>query len=195
MFASATKAVCGLCKLLLYEDKYWFTKLFRELQLQNGPRHIRPLRQSSDTVADDSYNGVACRERIIDKRKMQFWYLSRYNKELRDWLAEHPDKLGRDFFEYAEELKHQYWNTGIDEIRRLKREREGGIFEEEVGEQIRKVKEAAGGPSILGADILPVAPAEPKEAELPRPKTKAEYDALPSGTEYIHPDGTRRVKK
>ena len=27
------------------------------------------------------------------------------------------------------------------------------------------------------------------------PKTKAEYEALPTGTEYIHPDGTKRTKK
>jgi len=33
------------------------------------------------------------------------------------------------------------------------------------------------------------------KTKLPEPKTQAEYDALPSGTQYKHPDGTIKVKK
>ena len=29
----------------------------------------------------------------------------------------------------------------------------------------------------------------------PAPKSKKEYDALPSGTRYLHPDGTIKTKK
>jgi len=31
--------------------------------------------------------------------------------------------------------------------------------------------------------------------QLPSPKTKADYDKLPSGSKYLHPDGTTKVKK
>ncbi len=34
-----------------------------------------------------------------------------------------------------------------------------------------------------------------EKKELPHPKTKEEYDILSSGTEYIHPDGSKRIKK
>lgn len=60
------------------------------------------------------------RQEFMDKRKLQFWFLSQYNRELRDWIMENPDKIGKDFYQYAERLKHEYWNTSIEEIERLK---------------------------------------------------------------------------
>ena len=55
-----------------------------------------------------------------ETRQLQFWYLSKYNTELRDWVTENPDKLGKDFYQFSESLKHQYWNTSLEEIRKLK---------------------------------------------------------------------------
>lgn len=55
-------------------------------------------------------------------------------------------------------------------------------------------------PHEIGIDV-PTKPKEPKEepkaeaSGLPSPKTKEEYDKLPSGTRYMHPDGKERVKK
>ena len=62
-----------------------------------------------------------------ERRKLQFWYLSRYNKEMRDWITENPEKVGKDFYQYSEQLKHQYWNTSIDEIKKLRLERESEL--------------------------------------------------------------------
>lgn len=53
-----------------------------------------------------------------ERRKLQFWFLSQYNKAMRDWITENPDKVGKDFYQYSEMLKHQYWNTSMDEIER-----------------------------------------------------------------------------
>ncbi len=46
-----------------------------------------------------------------------------------------------------------------------------------------------------GTDAQP-SQAQPKQnTAMPSPKTKSDYDALPSGTRYMHPDGSIRVKK
>ena len=57
---------------------------------------------------------------INEERQLQFWAVSRYNAELRQWIQENPDKLGKDFFQFSESLKHDYWNRSIDDIRRLR---------------------------------------------------------------------------
>lgn len=62
-----------------------------------------------------------------ERRQLQFWSLSRYNAELRQWIEENPDKLGKDFFQFSESLKHDYWNQSIEELRKL-RERTAGEF-------------------------------------------------------------------
>lgn len=46
-----------------------------------------------------------------------------------------------------------------------------------------------------GAPRSPQQPRANKPAAPAQPKTKAEYDALPSGARYIDPDGNERVKK
>lgn len=40
----------------------------------------------------------------------------------------------------------------------------------------------------------PAAPAAPTASSLPKPKTKAEYDAIPKGTRYIDTDGLEKIK-
>ncbi len=60
-----------------------------------------------------------------EERQLQFWSLSRYNAELREWIKENPDKLGKDFFQFSESLKHQYWSRSLEEIRKLRERTEG----------------------------------------------------------------------
>ncbi len=62
-----------------------------------------------------------------ERRQLQFWSLSRYNAELRQWIEENPDKLGKDFFQFSESLKHEYWNQSIEDLEKL-RERTQGEF-------------------------------------------------------------------
>ena len=50
-------------------------------------------------------------------------------------------------------------------------------------------------PAAPPAATTPVAPAPPAAASIPAPKTQQEYDALPSGAEYIDTDGTKKRKK
>jgi hypothetical protein len=50
-------------------------------------------------------------------------------------------------------------------------------------------------PSLADADPKPGGKAAPKAGEMPAPQTKADYDKLPPGTRYRHPDGTVKVKK
>jgi hypothetical protein len=49
-------------------------------------------------------------------RQLQFWSLSRYNAELRQWVTDNPDKIGKDFYQYSESLKHEYWNKSRQDI-------------------------------------------------------------------------------
>lgn len=103
-----------------------------------------------------------------EERQLQFWSLSRYNAELRQWITENPDKLGKDFFQFSESLKHQYWSRSIEEIRVLREKRE----------------------SQLRGD-LPVGPPAP----LPIITTPAERDLLPKGTRYQDAEGNIATKQ
>jgi len=78
------------------------------------------------------------RDKETDKRQLQFWYLSQYNKEVRDWITENPDKIGKDFFQHSEQLKHDYWNSSIEDIKAKKLERE-----EELVQSVSVVKTQA----------------------------------------------------
>ena len=111
-----------------------------------------------------------------EKRQLQFWSLSRYDAELRQWIEENPDKLGKDFFQFSESLKHDYWNQSIEELRKL-RERTAGEFT------------AA---AFLAANPL-VAQREP--VQLTTITTQAEYDKLPKGTRYLDPVGNIAIKR
>lgn len=51
------------------------------------------------------------------------------------------------------------------------------------------------GKSLAGSGTGGVSKAAPGSGGIPSPKTDEEYQALPPGTEYIHPDGSKRTKK
>ncbi len=84
-----------------------------------------------------------------EERQLQFWSVSRYNAELRQWIEENPDKVGRDFFQFSEALKHEYWNKNIEDLRALKIERETELTGEEPGKldatTAREILNEAGG--------------------------------------------------
>jgi len=65
----------------------------------------------------DSTEGKAAQ----DKRKLQKWYLSRYNQDLHEWLASNPDKSSKDFYVYSKSLLHTYRqnSSNLDTIEKL----------------------------------------------------------------------------
>ena len=112
-----------------------------------------------------------------EERQLQFWSLSRYNAEMRQWIEEHPDKIGKDFFQFSKSRKHVYWSQSIDDIRKL-RERTQGELE-------------AG--AFLRANPLSITP--PVESGLPLITNKAEYDKLPKGARYRDTKGNIVTKR
>ena len=92
----------------------------------------------------------------IENVKYRMHYLSLYEQGLRDFIADNPTVSGKDLYLFAKEQKMRYWNTSIDEMKRI-------------------------------AKSAPV--------DTPTVRNKAEFDALPSGTEFMAPDGTRRRKQ
>lgn len=58
-----------------------------------------------------------------EDRQLQFWSLSQYDAELRQWIEDNPNKLGKEFFQFEEQLKHQYWNKSIEDLRTSRVER------------------------------------------------------------------------
>ena len=109
-----------------------------------------------------------------EERQLQFWAVSRYNAELRQWIQENPDKLGKDFFQFSESLKHDYWNRSIEDIRRL------------------RARTAA---EFTAATFLEANPISATPTELPVITNKAEYDRLPKGTRYRDTKGNITVKR
>jgi hypothetical protein len=107
------------------------------------------------------------RDEANEIRQEQFFSLSQYNAELRDWIAENPDKIGKDFFQFSESLKHVYWNKSRQDIQE-------NIVEARKGEA---EKESL--PSLL-----------PVQAP-----DKAAYDKLSSGTRYIDKNGNIGTKR
>ncbi len=130
----------------------------------------------------------AFEENANEERQLQFWSLSRYNAEIRQWLEENPDKLGKDFFQFSESLRHVYWNRSIDEIRalRLAREAEFNKLRTRTEGEI----EAA---AFLRANPLPIIPSV--ESGLPLITNKAEYDKLPKGARYRDTKGNIVTKR
>ncbi|MCK5610273.1 hypothetical protein KAR91_50840 [Candidatus Pacearchaeota archaeon] len=99
---------------------------------------LRGKKQEIAKVFEDNAN---------EDRQLQFFSLSRYNAELRTWIEENPTKVGKEFHQQAESLKHIYWDKSIDDIRAMKAAREdtfktvrmvspdGKVFEAPVGEK------------------------------------------------------------
>ncbi len=110
----------------------------------------------------------------VEKRQLQFWSLSRYDAEVRQWIEDNPDKLGKDFFQFSESLKHDYWNKSIDDLRKL-RERTEGEF--------------------TAAAFLAANPLEATNRTVVTISTQADYNKLSKGTRYIGPDGRTATKR
>jgi len=113
-------------------------------------------------------------------RQLQFWNLSLYNKDLRDWITENPDKLGREFAQYANQQKMIYWSKSIEDIRATKAE----------GEQVRSTLRELQAETDKAKQDPIKAPAVP-----PTITTQAAYDKLPSGSRYIDRNGRISVKR
>ena len=97
-----------------------------------------------------------------EDRKLQFDYLAQYNQELKQWGDDNPDKTGKEFYQYADQLKHLYWNTSTEELRARKVERD---------------RQSAGlQPLLTGDDV----PEEYRKlgATSYRPSTQEDYDRI-----------------
>lgn len=125
-----------------------------------------------------------------EERQLQFWSLSRYNAEIRQWLEENPDKLGKDFFQFSESLRHVYWNRSIDEIRELRLAREA-----EFNKLRTRTKGEIEAATFLRANPLAITPPVIVESGLPLITTKAEYDKLPKGARYRDTRGNIVTKR
>ena len=64
-------------------------------------------------------------DKTNDERHLQFWSVSQFAGDLRDWLARNPDKLGKDFYTYANARKHVYWNKSIADVRKSRLKQSG----------------------------------------------------------------------
>lgn len=105
-----------------------------------------------------------------ETRQLQFWAVSRYNAELRQWIEDNPDKLGKDFFQFSESLKAEYRSRNLEDLELLRQLRETDLL-------IGDLPEIPGGiPSISAGD------------------TDA-YGKLPSGTRYRDAQGNIAVKR
>lgn len=113
-------------------------------------------------------------------RQLQFWNLSLYNKDLRQWIADNPDKLGREFAQYANQQKMLYWNKSIDEVR----------AEKEKGDQVRATLKRLQAESDKAKEKAAESPPTP-----PTITTQAAYDKLPTGARYIDRNGRVSVKR
>lgn len=142
----------------------------------------RFTQDAQDKFIADSIRGLAPDvaeifvNNAVEERQLQFWSLSRYDAEVRQWIEENPDKLGKDFSQFSKGLKHDYWNMSIDDLRKL-RERTEGEFAAE---------------AFLAANPL-ATPSRNRPAVTI--STQAEYDKLPKGTRYVGPDGNIATKR
>jgi len=60
---------------------------------------------------------VKIQKRMTDERQLQFWHLAQYNKSMRKWIEDNPNKLGKDFYQYAESQLYGQWNLSVEELR------------------------------------------------------------------------------
>jgi len=63
----------------------------------------------------------------IKERQQEFWNLSKYNAEMRDWIEKNPDKLGKERFQQAESLLVTYKNRSIEDIKALREARKAEL--------------------------------------------------------------------
>jgi len=62
-----------------------------------------------------------------EERQLQYWSVSRYNEECRQWISTHEDKVGKEFYQFREALKVDYKGRSIEDIERIR-----GKFEKSV---------------------------------------------------------------
>lgn len=94
-----------------------------------------------------------------EQAKYMLDFVNRYEDELRLWIAENPTKSGKEFYQFAQQKKYEYWNTSIDRMKERAERRKAGLPE-----------------------------------PTPTPQNETEYNNLTAGTEYVAPDGSRRIK-
>ncbi len=83
----------------------------------------------------------AFRDDANERRQLQFNNLAQYNFEARQWVADNPDKTGRDFFQFKESLKQVYWNKNIDELRALREKQSAEATGQSRSEKQRRLEE------------------------------------------------------
>jgi hypothetical protein len=111
-------------------------------------------------------------------RQLQFNNLTQYNFEARQWVADNPDKTGKDFFQFKEALKHEYWNKNVEDLRQLRIK------------QNEDLKDGEDLPDTSRLELSFEGPPAPITVT-----TQAQYDKLPVGTEYLDINGNRSEKR
>jgi hypothetical protein len=110
---------------------------------------------------------------------------------LRDWVTGNPDKLGKDFFQFSESLKHVYWNKSRQDIQRGVKEARARTLGSITPTPEQQSQIDAGKP-VTGPSRASLISSfsSPKAVN-----TQAEYDKLPSGTRYVDKNGNVGVKR
>lgn len=57
------------------------------------------------------------KERALQKRQLQFWWLSQYESEMQDWLRDNPNAGPMEFRQQAEKLRYAYMSWSAEELR------------------------------------------------------------------------------
>ena len=60
---------------------------------------------------------------------------------MKEWIAENPDKLGKDFYQFSEQALHRYWGASKEDIEAKKL---GRIQEVKTGAKFIKMKSPKG---------------------------------------------------
>ncbi|HEG43645.1 MAG TPA: hypothetical protein ENH94_06315 [Phycisphaerales bacterium] len=128
----------------------------------------RWLRERSEGMTPSAFSLLEVKTN--EERHLQFWSVTQFAGDLRNWLAENPDKLGKEFYQYVAGRKHVYWNQSIADIRENRKRQEALLTREA----------PLMGPPAPGVPVI---------------TTQAEFDALPSGALFIDTDGTKVRKQ
>ena len=79
------------------------------------------------------------KDKALQKRQLQFWWLSQYEAEMQDWLQSHPDTGPMEFRQQAEKLRYEYMSWSDEDIERKLKMRQMKIKQEspkfEIGEE------------------------------------------------------------
>ena len=151
------------------------------------------LQDPSKIDMQDLYDGVADKWSVSDFQMMKNIVMdAREGKELA-W-ADTEKKYLEDLkeFAYVEDLDTETWDRMNRELRRWFHDPENA--NKTPAEAAAHYKRAITPGFLVMRDNL-IKSAASKRTGPPQPKTQAEYDAIPSGTEYIHPELGRLIKQ